>query len=199
MKDKIVNRKEVEQTIEKVLTSDARTKAFRKKLLKLGYVKNAKDTNAVMEKIADFSMMSDAGNKKIARAVSQAKNEKDLKARLMKISTMAKGKYSEAEEDEVYQRALDAFNSKAKGVQNRPDAAMLMQLRNFKDLTKDGEVRTDDMKKTKVKNKDARIVHDTLMKVKAPIRTKYLQLLQKDSNTFKKTFNAILKVANKVN
>jgi hypothetical protein len=117
----------------------------------------------------------------------------------MKISTMAKGKYSEAEEDEVYQRALDAFNSKAKGVQNRPDAAMLMQLRSFKDLTKDGEVRTDDMKKTKVKNKDARTVHDTLMKVKAPIRTKYLQLLQKDSNTFKKTFNAILKVANQVN
>lgn len=194
-----MNRKEVEQTIEKVLTSDARTKAFRKKLLKLGYVKKSKEVNAVMEKIADFSMMSDAGNKKIARAVSQAKNEKDLKARLMKISTMAKGKYSEAEEDEVYQRALDAFNSKAKGVQNRPDAAMLMQLRNFKDLTKDGEVRTDDMKKTKVKNKDARIVHDTLMKVKAPIRTKYLQLLQKDSNTFKKTFNAILKVANKVN
>lgn len=194
-----MDRKEVEQTIEKVLTSDARTKAFRKKLLKLGYVKKSKEVNAVMEKIADFSMMSDAGNKKIARAVSQAKNEKDLKARLMKISTMAKGKYSEAEEDEVYQRALDAFNSKAKGVQNRPDAAMLMQLRNFKDLTKDGEVRTDDMKKTKVKNKDARIVHDTLMKVKAPIRTKYLQLLQKDSNTFKKTFNAILKVANKVN
>ena len=194
-----MNRKEIEQTIEKVLTSDARTKAFRKKLLKLGYVKKSKEVNAVMEKIADFSMMSDAGNKKIARAVSQAKNEKDLKARLMKISTMAKGKYSEAEEDEVYQRALDAFNSKAKGVQNRPDAAMLMQLRSFKDLTKDGEVRTDDMKKTKVKNKDARIVHDTLMKVKAPIRTKYLQLLQKDSNTFKKTFNAILKVANKVN
>lgn len=194
-----MNRQEIEQTIEKVLTSDARTKAFRKKLLKLGYVKKSKEVNAVMEKIADFSMMSDAGNKKIARAVSQAKNEKDLKARLMKISTMAKGKYSEAEEDEVYQRALDAFNSKAKGVQNRPDAAMLMQLRSFKDLTKDGEVRTDDMKKTKVKNKDARIVHDTLMKVKAPIRTKYLQLLQKDSNTFKKTFNAILKVANKVN
>jgi len=192
-----MNRKEVEQTIEKVLTSDARTKAFKKKLLKLGYVKKSKEVNAVMEKIADFSMMSDAGNKKIARAVSQAKNEKDLKSRLMKISTMAKGKYSEAEEDEVYQRALDAFNSKAKGVQNRPDAAMLMQLRSFKDLTKDGEVRTDDMKKTKVKNKDARIVHDTLMKVKAPIRTKYLQLLQKDSNTFKKTFNAILKVANK--
>lgn len=194
-----MNRKEIEQTIEKVLTSDARTKAFKKKLLKLGYVKQSKEVNAVMEKIADFSMMSDAGNKKIARAVSQAKNEKDLKARLDKISTMAKGKYSEAEEDEVYQRALDAFNSKAKGVQNRPDAAMLMQLRSFKDLTKDGEVRTDDMKKTKVKNKDARIVHDTLMKVKAPIRTKYLQLLQKDSNTFKKTFNAILKVANKVN
>lgn len=190
-----MDRKEVEQTIEKVLTSDARTKAFRKKLLKLGYVKKSKEVNAVMEKIADFSMMSDAGNKKIARAVSQAKNEKDLKARLMKISTMAKGKYSEAEEDEVYQRALDAFNSKAKGVQNRPDAAMLMQLRNFKDLTKDGEVRTDDMKKTKVKNKDARIVHDTLMKVKAPIRTKYLQLLQKDKSNFSKVFNTVLKYA----
>ena len=79
-----MNRKEVEQTIEKVLTSDARTKAFRKKLLKLGYVKKSKEVNAVMEKIADFSMMSDAGNKKIARAVSQAKNEKDLKARLMR-------------------------------------------------------------------------------------------------------------------
>ena len=35
-------------------------------------------------------MMSDAGNKKVARAVAQAKNEKDLKAKLEKISTMAK-------------------------------------------------------------------------------------------------------------
>ena len=148
-----------------------------------------------MEKIGDFGMMSDTGNKKIARAVSQAKNEKDLKAKLDKISTMAKGKYAEAEEDEVYQRALDAFQSKAKGVQNRPDAAMLMQLRKFKDGTKDGEVRTDDMKKIKVKNADAVKVHDVLMKVKAPIRTKYLQLLQKDKRTFDKTFKAILKVA----
>lgn len=195
MKDKIVNRKEVEQTIEKVLTSDARTKAFRKKLLKLGYVKKSKEVNAVMEKIADFSMMSDAGNKKIARAVSQAKNEKDLKSKLMKISTMAKGKYAEAEEDEVYQRALDAFQSKAKGVQNRPDAAMLMQLRKFKDITKDGEVRTDDMKKIKVKRDDAVKVHDALMSVKAPIRTKYLQLLQKDKRSFEKAFKAILRVA----
>ena len=148
-----------------------------------------------MEKIADFGMMSDAGNKKIARAVSQAKNEKDLKDKLDKISTMAKGKYAEAEEDEVYQRALDAFQSKAKGVQNRPDAAMLMQLRKFKDGTKDGEVRTDDMKKIKVKNSDAVKVHDVLMKLKTPLRSKYLQLLQKDKKSFDKAFKAILRVA----
>lgn len=175
---------------------DARYRTFKEKLKKLGYVKtDAKKVNAVMEKIGDFGMMSDTGNKKIARAVSQAKNEKDLKAKLDKISKMAKGKYAEAEEDEVYQRALDAFQSKAKGVQNRPDAAMLMQLRKFKDITKDGEVRTDDMKKIKVKRDDAVKVHDVLMKVKAPIRTKYLQLLQKDKKTFEKTFKAILRVA----
>ena len=183
--------------IEKILTTDARRKSFKGKLLKLGYVKKqAGEVNKIMEKIADFGMMSDAGNKKVARAVAQAKNEKDLKAKLDKISTMAKGKYAEAEEDEVYQRALDAMQSKAKGVQNRPDASMLMQLRKFKDITKDGDVRTDDMKKIKVKQTDAVKVHDTLMKVRAPVRTKYLQLLQKDKNTFSKTFNAILKVAN---
>ena len=118
--------------IEKILTTDARRKSFKQKLLKLGYVKKkAGEVNKIMEKIADFGMMSDAGNKKVARAVAQAKNEKDLKAKLGKISTMAKGKYAEAEEDEVYQRALDAMQSKAKGVQNRPDASMLMQLRKF--------------------------------------------------------------------
>ena len=187
---------ETEKVIEKILTSDARTKAFRKKLLKLGYVKQAKQVNAVMEKIADFGMMSDGGNKKIARAVAQAKNKDDLKKRLDKISTMAGGKYSEAQEDEVYQRALDAMDSKAKGVQNRPDASMLIQLRKFKDITKDGEVRTDDMKKIKVKQKDAVAVHDTLMKVRAPIRTKYLQLLQKDKTNFNKVFKTLLKYAN---
>jgi hypothetical protein len=182
--------------MDKPLSIDARTKLFREKLKKLGYAKDtAKKINAVMEKIADFGMMSDAGNKKIARAVAQSKNERDLKSKLEKISTMAGGKYSEAQEDEVYQRALDAMQSKAKGVQNRPDASMLIQLRKFKDGTKDGEVRTDDMKKIKVKNKDAVKVHDALMKVRAPIRTKYLQLLQKDKNSFEKAFNAILKVA----
>ena len=183
--------------IEKILTTDARRKSFKKKLLKLGYVKKkASEVNKIMEKIADFGMMSDAGNKKVARAVAQAKNEKDLKVKLDKISTMAKGKYAEAEEDEVYQRALDAMQSKAKGVQNRPDASMLIQLRKFKDITKDGEVRTDDMKKIKVKRKDAVAVHDTLMKVRAPIRTKYLQLLQKDKTNFNKVFNTLLKYAN---
>ena len=183
--------------IEKILTTDARRKSFKNKLLKLGYVKKAAgEVNKIMEKIADFGMMSDAGNKKVARAVAQAKNEKDLKAKLDKISTMAKGKYAEAEENEVYQRALDAMQSKAKGVQNRPDASMLMQLRKFKDITKDGEVRTDDMKKIKVKQKDAVAVHDTLMKVRAPIRTKYLQLLQKDKTNFNKVFKTLLKYAN---
>lgn len=187
----------VEKTIEKVLTADARTKAFKSKLLKLGYIKkDAKKANAIMEVIADFGMMSDTGNKKIARAVSQAKSESDLKARLEKISKMAKGKYAEAEEDEVFQRALDAFNSKAKGVQNRPDANIMMQLRKFKDyVKKDGEVRTDDMKKIKVKTADAVKVHDTLMKVKTPVRYKYLQLLQKDKKSFDKAFKAILRVA----
>ena len=108
---------------------------------------------------------------------------------------MAKGKYAEAGEDEVIDRALDALGSKAKGVQNRPDAAMLMQLRKFKDGTKDGEVRTDDMQKIKVKRDDAVKVHDVLMRVKTPIRSKYLQLLQKDKKSFDKAFKAILKVA----
>ena len=195
---------ETKVKIEKLLTTDGRFKVFKEKLKKLGYVKKTiadsqkkvGQVNRIMEKIADFGMMSDAGNKKVARAVAQAKNEKDLKAKLGKISTMAKGKYAEAEEDEVYQRALDAMQSKAKGVQNRPDASMLMQLRKFKDVNKDGDVRTDDMKKIKVKQKDAVKVHDTLMKVRAPIRTKYLQLLQKDKQSFNKAFNAILRVAN---
>ena len=191
-----MNKKEIQAEVERILTTDGRTKVFKEKLKKLGYVKAAKDANQIMEKIGDFGMMSDAGNKKIARAVSQAKNEKDLKAKLEKISKMAGGKYSEAQEDEVYQRALDAMQSKAKGVQNRPDANVLVQLRKFKDITKDGEVRTDDMKKVKVKRSDAVKVHDTLMKVKAPIRDKYLQLLQKDKNSFNKVFNAVLKIAN---
>ncbi len=194
---------ETKTRIEKLLTTDARFKVFKEKLKKLGYVKKtitdsqekAGPVNRIMEKIADFGMMSDAGNKKVARAVAQSKNETDLKAKLDKIATMAKGKYSEAQEDEVFQRALDALQSKAKGVQNRPDANMLMQLRKFKDVTKDGDVRTDDMKKIKVKQKDAVKVHDALMSIRAPQRTKYLQLLQKDKNTFSKTFNAILKVA----
>ena len=184
--------------MEKVLTADARYKIFREKIKKLGYIKQETlKINKIMEKISDFEMMSDAGNKKIARAVAQAKSEADLKKRLEKISTMAGGKYAEAGEDNVYQRALDAFNSVAKGTQNRPDASMLVQLRKFKDGSKDGEVRTDDMKTSKVKRDDAVKVHDILMQVKAPVRTKYLQLLQKDTKNFKKVFNAIknLKIA----
>ena len=33
------------------------------------------------------------------------------------------------------------------------------------------------------------------MKVKPALRTKYIQLLQKDSKSFKKTFDTILRVA----
>ena len=184
--------------IERILTSDARTKAFRQKLLKLGYVKkDAAKVNAVMEKIGDFGMMSDAGNKKIARAVASAKNEKDLKAKIDKISKMAGGKYGEASEDSVYQRALDAMQSKARGTQNRPDANIMVQLGKFKDYTKDGEVRTDDMKTQKIKRDDAVKVYDALMTLKGPVRAKYLQLLQKDKKSFDKAFKTILKVVNK--
>jgi len=176
---------------------DARYKLFKEKLKKLGYIKQeTAKVRKVMEKVADFGMMSDAGNKKIARAVAQAKDEKDLRARLASISTMAGGKYSEAQEDEVISRAIDALASTARGTQLRPDANVLMQLKSMEDTGRDTEVRTDDMKKTKVKAADAVKVKDALLSVKAPIRDKYLRLLQKDANSFKKTFNAILKVVN---
>tara|TARA_B100002019_G_scaffold277971_1_gene278346 strand:+ start:7365 stop:7940 length:576 start_codon:yes stop_codon:yes gene_type:complete len=182
--------------VQKILTTDGRTKLFKEKLKKLGYVKDAKNVSKVMEKVkGDFAMMSDAGNKKIARAVAKSKSEKELRQKIDKISTMSGGKYSEAQEDEVIQRAIDAFNSKASGTQLRPDANMLMQLRKFKDTKKNGEVRADDMKSIKVKHQDAVKVHDVLMSVKAPIRDKYTRLLQKDSKSFKKTFNDILKIA----
>lgn len=185
-----------EKQIEKILTTDGRTKLFKEKLAKLGYIKkDTIETRKVIEKVGDFGMMSDGGNKKVARAVAKSKNEKELRQKLQKISTMSGGKYSEAQEDEVIDRAIDALNSNAKGMQLRPDANVLVQLRKFKDTNKDGKVRTDDMKDMKVKADDAIKVHDTLMKVRAPIRDKYLRLLQKDVKTFKKTFNAILKVA----
>ena len=185
-----------EKQIEKILTTDGRTKLFKEKLAKLGYIKkDTIETRKVIEKVGDFGMMSDGGNKKVARAVAKSKNEKELRQKLQKISTMSGGKYSEAQEDEVIDRAIDALNSNAKGMQLRPDANVLVQLRKFKDTNKDGKVRTDDMKDMKVKADDAIKVHDTLMKVRAPIRDKYLRLLQKDVKTFKKTFKAILKVA----
>ena len=176
---------------------DARLKIFREKIKKLGYSKTAaKEINKIMEKIGDFGMMSDAGNKKIARAVQQSKNEKDLRAKIEKISTMAGGKYSEASEDEVMQNALNALEMKgASGTQSWADKNILVQLGNFRDLTKDGEVSTDDNKKSKVKADDAAKVYNTLMKVKPALRTKYIQLLQKDTKSFKKTFDTILRVS----
>ena len=187
-----MNKKEVEKTIEKVLTTDARFKVFKEKIKKLGYIKqDAVEVRKVMEKQSDFSMMSDAGNKKIARAVAQAKNEKDLKSRLEKISKMAGGKYSEASEDEVLQRAIDAWNDKSSGSAAWADNNIFVQLKKFTDTKRDGDVMTKDNKKTKVKGKDAAKVHDILMQVKAPIRDKYIRLLAKDAKSFKKTFDAI--------
>ena len=113
---------------------DARFKTFKEKIRKLGYIKGeAKKVSKVMEKVADFGMMSDAGNQKVARAVAKAKNEKELRTMLDKISTMAKGKYAEAGEDEVIQRAIWAMDSNATGMQLRPDANILMQLKKLID------------------------------------------------------------------
>ena len=155
---------------------DARLKVFREKIKKLGYSKTAaKEINKIMEKIGDFGMMSDAGNKKIARAVQQSKNEKDLRAKLEKISTMAGGKYSEASEDEVMQNALNALEMKgASGTQSWADKNILVQLGNFRDLTKDGEVSPDDNKKSKGKADYAAKVYKKLMKVKRALTTKYI-------------------------
>ena len=90
---------------------DARYRIFKEKIRKLGYIKDqAKKVNQVMEVIADFGMMSNAGNKKVARAVAQSKNEKELKSKLEKISKMAGGKYSEAGDDDVVQTAMDAMD-----------------------------------------------------------------------------------------
>ena len=158
--------------VQKILSTDARTKLFKEKLKKLGYVKDAKLVNAVMEKTADFGMMSDAGNQKVARAVEKAKNEKELRALLSKISTMAKGKYAEADEDEVIQRAIWAMDSNASGLQVSPDANVLMQLKKLIDTKRDQDIRTDDMKKMKVKWKDAEKVHDILIQLKTPQRSK---------------------------
>ena len=53
----------------------------------------------------------------------------------------------------------------------------------------------DDMKKTKVKWEDAVKVYKGLMSLKTPIRSKYLRILQKDAKSFKKVFDAVLKVS----
>ena len=72
-----------------------------------------------------------------------------------------------------------------------------MQLKKLIDTKRDQDIRTDDMKTMKVKWKDAEKVHDVLMQLKAPDRSKYLILLQKDIKSFKTNFNGILKFANK--
>jgi hypothetical protein len=177
---------------------DARYKSFKEKVKKLGYMKGeAKRVASVMEKVSDFGMMSDDGNKKVARAVSKAKSEKELRVMLDKISKMAGGKYKEAEEDDVIQRAIWALGSTATGTQGWADSNILTQLAGIQDTGRDTEIRTDDMKKMKLKADDASKVYDILMKIKSTERSKYLRLLQKDIKSFAKTYNAILKVANR--
>jgi hypothetical protein len=78
-------------------------------------------------------------------------------------------------------------------MQLRPDAQVIVQLGGIEDRKKDGEVRTDDMKKTKVKHKDASAVRSALLGLKPAERDKYMRPLQKDQRSFKKTFNFILK------
>ena len=183
-------------TKEKNSNLDARYKTFKERIKKLGYIKaSAKKVNAVIEKVADFGMMTDAGNKKVARAVAQAKDEKDLRAKLLKISTMSGGKYAEAGEEDVIDRAINALDYGAQGTQKHADANVLVQLAAIDDTGRDTDVRTDDMKKTKVKAKDASMEYHALMSIKAPLRSKYLNMMQKDSKGFSKAFNAILKVA----
>jgi len=63
------------------------------------------------------------------------------------------------------------------------------------DTKRDTEIRTDDMKKLKVKAADAEKVYNALMSVKPALRDKYSRLLQKDVKTFKKTSDTILRVA----
>lgn len=180
---------------------DARFRSFKEKVRKLGYMKDeAKKVSAVMETVDDFGMMSDQGNKKIARAVSKAKDEKELRSMLDKIANMSGGKYKEAEDEDVIQKAIWALGSIKTGVQGTQgwaDSNILVQLASIQDTGKDTEIRTDDMKKMKLKADEASKVYDILMKIKSTERSKYLLLLQKDINSFKKTYNAILKVANR--
>ena len=63
--------------IEKILTTDARRKSFKQKLLKLGMSKNRSKVNKIMEKMRLWHDVR-CRNKKVARAVAQTKNEKDL-------------------------------------------------------------------------------------------------------------------------
>ena len=108
----------IEKQIEKVLTTDGRTKLFKEKLRKLGYIKaSAKKVNKVMEKVGDFGMMSDAGNKKIARAVSQSKNEKELRAKIEKISKMLGVNTPRHRKTKLFNVHISALDDNAMGSQ----------------------------------------------------------------------------------
>ena len=151
---------------EKNVGLDARYKSFKERIKKLGYIKDtAKKVNKVIEKVGDFGMMSDAGNKKVARAVSQAQRRKRFTCKTTENQSNVGGKYVEASEDEVIMRAVNALDYNAKGTQKHADANVMVQLAAIDDTKRDTDVRTDDMKKTKVKASDASKVYKSFFTV----------------------------------
>jgi hypothetical protein len=202
---KITN-KVIQATDEEFSKLDGRLKNFKEKLRRLGYLKNVQEniviTKQIMEAaLGDFGMASDAGNKKIARAVAQAKNPVDLKNSLSKISRMAGGKYAEAGDDDVIDTAMDAFKNKKNskgGQQDQADRNIFNQIKKAADGTRPYTVTTDDLKKFQFKADDAKKVYSMLNKVKPQLRLTYIQLLQKDKRSFQNTVKKILAVAQRL-
>ena len=202
---KITN-KVIQATDEEFSKLDGRLRNFKEKLRRLGYIKNVQEniviTKQIMEAaLGDFGMASNAGNKKIARAVAQAKNDRDLNMKLDKISKMAGGKYAEAGDDDVRQTAMDAFKSKKNskgGQQDQADRNIFNQIKKAADGSKPYTVTTDDLKKFPFKANDAKIVYMMLNKIKPATRAQYLKLLQKDKRSFQQTISKILGVAKKL-
>lgn len=202
---KITN-KVIQATDEEFSKLDGRLRNFKEKLRRLGYMKNVQEeiviTKQVMEAaLGDFGMQSDAGNKKIARAVAQAKNPIDLKNRLEKIARMAGGKYAEAGDDDVIDTAVDAFKNKKNskgGQQDQADRNIFNQIKKAADGNRPYTVTTDDLKKFQFKADDAKRVYSMLNKVKPQLRSTYIQLLQKDKRSFQNTVKKILSVATRL-
>ena len=89
---------------------DARTKTFKEKVKKLAYMK---DSSIKTRKLMGaYDMKTSEGNKKVAFAISKAKNEEDLLARLESISKMGEGQYAEAISRNVFEKAVVQFRKK---------------------------------------------------------------------------------------